>query len=63
MTIVAGIAYAAAEGIGIATETAVGIAAAAEGVTWLPVASLRCVSGDLFEVLDHHGESTEITKK
>ena len=48
MPIVGGLAYAAAEGIGVATETAVGLAVAAEGVTWLPVAygAYKVATGD-----------------
>ena len=48
MPIVGGLVYAAAEGIGVATETAVGLAVAAEGVTWLPVAygAYKVATGD-----------------
>lgn len=48
MPIVGRLAYAAAEGIGVATETAVGLAVAAEGVTWLPVAygAYKVATGD-----------------
>ena len=48
MPIVGGLAYAAGEAIGLATETAATVAVAAEGITWLPVAygAYKVATGD-----------------